>query len=731
MTPAATRTMSAEERVYFEERLAELPSPFSDSVLANAFCETPDVPTIHAEARAACLAHVKSARDRAKTTLQVITGDAGEGKTHLIAWLRRQSMDAWRKATTGGRFAIAVVPPLRSLSRVAHHVLQEVVRQLAIRLPDAHHMDDATDTPIEIVVWRALLALAKRLVEDRHTPRELSAMLTEAVDVDPERFLSTAVSHLKEALRLHGTAFADAALRLPDTGLDREIFRVVARFGDGEEPERAAIVDWLGGASLPQEKLTALGTELVLDEEDGAMRGLVTVLALSRLAGTPVVIAFDQIEGTVRLGEDAVPELLSAIAELYNEVRGAVLVILCQTQLWPVLREKAAAHVRDRLDDTRAIHLRALTPEQAVAVVEARMQRFWAAVDEQPNDPMFPLGRETVTEHVARANLRTPRAVVRYFQALLREPPEARGGFVEPAKAAPSDIVRKKLESYAEESRRHPRPPDTRAAIAQAVLLDVLGHAARTKRTTAGATVVSCEPKRLSKTGISGVLVHLARGESVTRVYVEGSNSSNGKSAASTAKRLADAVTQGVADRAVLLREAALPLPKAAQKALLELTPRGAILRLDDGAVAELAALEALLNAAASKDIPVDRATALDLALAAALPKISVLEASFAELVLTDEAPRPATAGTGGTERATPPSSEPTEAARRAAEAILRYLVTERMFEPIATLAAALGLTVEAADQAVGLLEEGQKVERVLDRNRAPVALLRPEGFVS
>lgn len=723
------RAVTAGDRARFERVLAEHPSPFSDSVLNNAFCETPDVPTIHAEARTACLSHVKAARERGATTLQVLTGDAGDGKTHLIAWLRRQSMDAWRKSTAGGRFALAVVPPLRSLARVAHHVLQEVMRQLTNRLPDAQHMDDATDTPIEIVVWRALLAIAKRLVADRHTPPKLVTLLSEAVDVDPEKYLSTAVAQLKEALRLHRSAFVDGALRLPDTGLDRELFRVVARFGDGEESERAAIVDWLGGASLPQEKLTALGTELVLDEEDGAMRGLVMLVALSRLAATPIVIAFDQIEGSVRLGEDAVPQLLAAVTELYNEVGGAVFVVLCQTQLWPTLRESAAAHVRDRLDDTPAIHLHHLTSEQAVAVVEARMRRFWSAMDDRPEDPLFPLTRELVAAHVARANLRTPRAVVRHFQALLRAPAGARDAFVSPPPPAPADIVRRKLEVLVAESRRTPRQPDSRAAIAQAVLLDVLSHAARTRREVGGATVVSCQPKRLSKTGISGVLLRLERAGAETSVYVEGSNSSHGKSAASTAKRLVDAVAQGTAERAVLLREAALPLPKAAQKSLLELTPRGAVLRLEDGAVAELAALEALLNAAASKDIPIERETALDLALAAALPKISALEVELVELAL-EEHPEPASA-TKDPETAEPSRTEAGADTPRTAEAILRHLATERMFEPIATLASSLGLTIEAVDQAVAWLEENQKVERVLDRNRAPVALLRPEGFAS
>jgi len=48
-----------DEAVRFEAILASAPSPFSDAVLPNAFRETPDVPSIHGDARARCLSLVR------------------------------------------------------------------------------------------------------------------------------------------------------------------------------------------------------------------------------------------------------------------------------------------------------------------------------------------------------------------------------------------------------------------------------------------------------------------------------------------------------------------------------------------------------------------------------------------------------------------------------------------------------------------------------------------------
>jgi hypothetical protein len=722
--PQATEDLAPLEAI-----LAKSPSPFSDAVLPNAFRETPDVPAIHAAARERCLALIHEARQTGRTAVQVITGDAGEGKTHLIAWLRRQSEEGWRKGTAGGRFALTVIPPLRSLARTRHHILQEVVRQLSIRLPGDIHVDEATDTPIEIVLWRALLAVTKLLVGDRSTPAELRARLEDVASENPDKHLSFCVEQLKHVWKTIGSAFVDAALRLPElAAADREVFRVVARFPEGGEPERTAIVDWLGGASLSSERLDGLGTSLVLDEEPEATRGLLTLLALGQLATTPVALAFDQIEGTARLGPDAVSTFLDAIAQLYNDAPGTVLFVFCQAQLWPTLHQQAAGGVRDRLDDAGVVHLKGLTTEEALALVETRMKHFWDGTGVRPTNCLLPLARGQVRAIVQREGLRTPRAVIRYFQAFLRETPERRVSFTPPSPLPPADVVRRKLDALIEEERHTARPPDARAALTQSITEEILAQASASARLVKGARVEEVTRHRASKTAIEGLRVVLRSGDDCKRVYLETSNTQNGKSAASTVKRLADVLTADQADVALLVREEAFPLPPAARKMLIELTPRGAMLRLAEGEVAPLAAIESLLNAAAARDLPVDRKTALDIAVQHLESALTIGD-RVVEEAFSAAAPSKNVSDRGSEEKPERPSIDPMELESHL-EAILDYLRRERAFEPAAQLASTLRISIESVDTALGQLSARRLVDVVTDRNRSPVVLLRLEALL-
>lgn len=718
------------EGARFEEILANAPSPFSDAVLPNAFRETPDVPAIHGEARARCLLLVQEARARGRTALQVVTGGPGEGKTHLIAWLRRQSEEGWRKDTPSGRFALTVVPPLRSLSSARHHVLQEVVRQLSVRL-STHHVDEATDTPIEILLWRALLAIARLLVDDRSTPTELRSRLEDAVTDNPDRYLASCVVQLKHAWPLVERSFVDAALRLPAlAAADRDVLRVLARFPRGDENDRTAIIDWLGGASVAADRLESLETTLVLDEEAEAARGLKTLLVLAHLASTPVALAFDQIEGTSRLGADAVAVFLDTIADLYNDCPGTVLLVFCQTQLWPMMREQATDHARDRLDDTPPLHLKALTPEEAVLLVETRMRHFWMGVPERPADVLFPLSRERVLIEVDRAKLRTARAVVKHFHALLREPPADRNAFVPSEPPAATDVVRRKLDALVEEEARSARPPDARAEVAQAVVLDLLQQAEGSSRTVGTATVTDVERHRARKTSIEGIRFVVERGETRRRVYLEASNRQHGKSTASTVKRFADVLAGEQAEVAVLLREEAFPLPSASKKQLAELGPRGVHLRLREGEIPALAAVEALLNAAAAGDVPVNRKTALDIAVDHLGASLGIQERILDAVLPPGASTAPATKSVKrpSLEEMPPTSRDPALVAERSGR-IVEYLRTKRPFEAVTQLATALALPLEAVHGDLQELALRGVVEIVLDRHRAAVALLRPEGL--
>ncbi len=685
--------------------IASAPSPFSDSVLPNAFRDTPDVPEIHAEARERLCAAIAHCRREQVNALQVITGDPGEGKTHLLAWLRRRAEQSWSQADHPP-LALAPIEPLRSVDRVFHHMLHETVRHLRRPLDGRTHADCAIDSPLDLILWRALLRVVRDLMQAPWVDAALSTQMASLAQHRAERFLAAFAELVAGAWRSIGDDLVVAAARLPElSGADLEVLQTVLRFPDPDR--RADILEWLAGASLPDDRLSRIGTRLLLDDEDGAWRGLSTVLRLAQLADVTLVLAFDQVEGTERLGEDAVAGLMTALAEVFNAGGSALVVVFCQTQIWPRMRERAQQQARDRLDDQPMLVLRSLTPEHALALVELRMQRFWRGLNQTPASPLYPFDREQVLAEVRGANLRTPRAVLNHFRALLAGKRAA--GDQSPRSA--QELVRAKLASIADdEARKPPRLPEARAELAQGMLRESFKAAWVMGRRPSGARVEQVDQPRLRQRPAPGIRVTLERAGTRRRLYFEANNSTHGASVAAAARRLKAALRTGTAERVLLLRESALPLPPVARDLMAELTPHGAVLWLDDREMTPLATFEALLNAAAAGDIAVSESDARQIALEQIEPLPLLLDRAAAPVFDDRSARRP------------PAATDPSMLAR-----VRRYLREQRAIETLPTLADRLELPIDAIHATVEALRVQGLIDLVQDRSRVQVALLRPE----
>jgi len=702
------------------------PGPFSDAVLQDAYRDTPDVPEIHGHARERMHALIHECRAEGTTRVQVITGDPGEGKTHLLAWLRRASEECWR-LPGDVKFALAPIAPLRAADRPFHHFLQEAVSHLGRTLPQSVHTDTATDSPLEIFLWRVFLNIARLLARSGWVSGPLAGWL-ESLGPNFDRYLTAFAAEAARGWAEVGQAFADAALRLREIGgVDREVFRALACFP--REDARAIVVDWLGGSALPPDRAGVLGTTLALDGEAESFRTLRTLLHLSRVARVPFVLAFDQIEGTERLGEGAVADFFNALGEVFNAGGSAVLLIFCQTHVWMNLREQAQQQVRDRIEDIPPLNLRALTPDEGLALVTRRLTHFWSGLGVTPPSPLHPFSRESILAEIQEASLRTPRRILTHFRRLLADP-AARARFAETGAARPrapapearrpptvpppppaAEIVRRKLRALLEEERgRPPRAPEARAEITLGMIREAMKAAARTGRAVGEARVEGVGALRLRGRPAPGVAITLQRGEDRRRVYVEANNSTHGQSVAATAKRLREVLAEGVADRALLVRESAFAMPPATREILAEITPRGAVVWLREDEVVPLAALEGLLNAAAAGDITVAEEEARALAFAELAAELGVVErAALAAYAAASSSPR-----------ASGPAAELLERVRG-------HLRERCAIEPLPRLADGLGVPIELVHAAVEALRAEGAVDVLLDRSRVPVVLLRPE----
>jgi hypothetical protein len=364
--------------------------------------------------------------------------------------------------------------------------------------------------------------------------------------------------------------------------------------------------------------------------------------------------------------------------------------------------------VRDRLEVQPLLNLKALTPDEGLALVEKRLDHFWQATGLTPPTPLYPFERDRAIDELRSQRLATPRHVLRHFDALLRDPAAAVPA--EPPAPAPREIVRRKLMTVIDEQRRAPpRAPEARADIAESMLRQVLGSPRMRDAVTREVVVEEVRQLRIGKHRFAGSSVVTRRGGERRRLYVEASNSVHGKSASATVRRLADALATKVADRAVLLREAAFPLPPAAASLMAEMTSDGAVVWLRDDEVAPLAALESLLNAAAAGDVAVEKGAALEEALDQLPPSLALAERLLETAFGGVDPPKPSLDG-------------------HTAERVHEYLRGQRAFESLPRLAEKLDAPIERVHAAVEDLVARGLVEMVRDRSRVPVVLLLPEG---
>ena len=688
-----------------EDLARAAPNPFGDWVLRNGFEPPPwDVPEIHAEERRKLRELIESVRSTGKLAIQVVTGEPGDGKTHLLATLREEAEQAWLKP--GTELAMVPIDPLREPEAPFQHVLRSGVSGLRRPLGFVPRDSAGPATPLDYILWRILRRMTKALA---------AAGVAEAIDAEKilrgeplARFPGMVVTLLRDRWPALGSALARHSASLPEfAAADSEVLTVISRYPRHEASHLA--VRWLGGESLPEDELAVLGVTRPIDGEDRAFRALSTLLHLS---DAPIVLAFDQLEGVARLGSEAVETFLQALGDqLFTAGGRAVVLLFCQADVWSSFLKRLQGQTRDRFSQRPPMHLGSMTPDLGEKLIARRLDALWKGQAVEPPHPTFPFPPGFVRKAIEENNLRAPRRVLSFFEDVgLTSSPAKHVGR---ARKEPREVAREEYARIRGEVAREPtRSPEEQASLTQAGLGTVLGKAAGTA--LAGAQVVRAKPHAVSRSRKSGLEARLARGGKEVTIYAEATNARHGASAAATTRRMKDALKAG-ADRAVLLRDERLPLPAAAGKMLAELGPSAAKVDVTAEEAGTFAAVERLLNRAASRDIEVAPDAAASFVLEEIAPTLEVvrrfLDAAFAEL------PRDGQSGKGA---ASESAREKLEETLEAAVSRPPFVVSE------AQLAKAHGLPADAVAQAADALESRGKATVLKSKDGDRTVLRRP-----
>ncbi len=364
-------------------------NPFRTTVVTDPWQHLPgDVREIHAAAFEACrraLVHVQAA---GRSTSLLVFGEAGSGKTHLLARLR------------GYLFENATSPPCPprrgaegGLEREVHAEHEAVF--VAVRLQTAARM-----------IWRYVRG---RLVDDFLRPRRDGLtqlewlLLRRLAEFRPaEGDIHAWWEWLKAAYPAPGDLQREldgpfdelsAAARLR-----RDTCIVLGHLLAGRARRDAKA--WLRGESLPEEVLSGLqlAAESGTGEEDNEEHlARETILELCRLAGSrsTIVLCFDQIEAlqTHPQDEAGVFAFGQMVSALHAETTNVLLVCCVQSTFIPQLTHMVREADLHRIREGGPIALQPLLWGDSRRLIEARLQGHLELARVRPPEaaPLWPL----------------------------------------------------------------------------------------------------------------------------------------------------------------------------------------------------------------------------------------------------------------------------------------------------------------------------------------------------
>jgi hypothetical protein len=373
------------------QRLATV-NPFLENRVSGPAQGGADVAGIHQEAFDRLVALACAAQVQQCGIGVMLWGEAGVGKSHLLARLGR-----W---AASGYACLAYLHNLQAApENLPRSLLHTVISILTNGQRDRFHV-----TPLYRLIFGAVLA-AVGGVPGTHS----WARLTRSYHAWIDRLGPAAGNRL-----LYDALFT--------------VFRSSSRAARGKEDgsEAALAVRWLAGQPLDPVEARLLGLpvrrrdEAVALEDDEQIKQALTALArLAGFQGVPLVLAFDQVDN---LDEEQFRPL-SRFLQALLDTAGNLLVITAGVQ--PTLqRWREAGVVQDSAWHRIAqetVHLSRITAEQALQVVLARLDDFFAPFAALPgvaqarqDDPLFPLGRAWEERHLGNGRDLRPREVINW-----------------------------------------------------------------------------------------------------------------------------------------------------------------------------------------------------------------------------------------------------------------------------------------------------------------------------
>ncbi len=347
-------------------------NPFRSTSVGDPWqAEVIDVQEINKKPTRAVLETLDEVRSTGRSGMCMLLGDAGVGKTHLLARLR--------KIADKRDYLFVSVRPLGDLQRIYGHILQEIMISLRKKGPEEEY------TPLERFVGEIIFRALSDGMSDNPTASKLAASLSndpmKIFTFKPEQFYSTNLR--KKAINYLTNAFPDVDIQFLEV-----LFHVF-------NPElKSTAFKWLSGVEVSQRDLDRLEVPESINNENRALSVLQTI---AELAQKPILLSFDQLESIyIRFKRDnGIQVLFDSLTNLYNQCKHLLVLAMVQSVVWEdSIVKEVPEYSRQRID--YITKLERIAPETAELLVKARLETLFKDSGVELPFPTYPFTEEYI-----------------------------------------------------------------------------------------------------------------------------------------------------------------------------------------------------------------------------------------------------------------------------------------------------------------------------------------------
>ncbi|MHA1227297.1 MAG: hypothetical protein ACTSR2_05300 [Candidatus Hodarchaeales archaeon] len=371
-------------------------NPFRSTSVGDPWqSEVIDVPEINRKATRVVLETLDEVRSTGRSGMCMILGDAGVGKTHILARLRKIAEER--------DYLFVSVRPLGDLQRIYGHILQEIMISLRKKGNGEEY------SPLERFIGEVI----SRALSDGLPDNPVASNLAASFENDPMKIFKF------KPEKFYSTNLKKMAINyLASTSPDIDIQFLEVLFHTLNPTIRPTAFKWLSGIEVSERDLERLGVPESINTESRAISVIQTIAALAR---KPILLSFDQLESIyIRFKRDnGIQLLFDSLTNLYNQCKHLLVLAMVQSIVWnESIVNEVPEYSRQRIDYITT--LERLTPETGVLLTKARFEILFKDSGVELPYPTYPFTEEYIRIAIKNTD-GNPRLFLRHLRDRINE----------------------------------------------------------------------------------------------------------------------------------------------------------------------------------------------------------------------------------------------------------------------------------------------------------------------